>query len=200
MNYRFKFAQRLALTIVAACLGLDAFAQEAKDTVSHLQDSLIALMKNGDLDYQQRFEQIAPIVDATLDITTIGRLALGRHWQEFDDAQKAQFLEKFRELSISTYANRFSSYHNERFEIIEQEPPRRGRVVVTSELRLQNKSSIGFEYHLSDAKNGWRIINIVVDGVSDLALKRGEYNALLNDGNFTDLLTELERQIKDHSG
>ncbi|MDH3693097.1 MAG: ABC transporter substrate-binding protein [Gammaproteobacteria bacterium] len=195
-----KSIRRLALLTITLCLSLNSYAQEAKDTISHLQDSLIELMKNSDLDYQQRFEQIAPIVDATLDIPTISKLVLGRTWRELDDMQKSNFLEKFRELSISTYAYRFSSYNNEQFEIIGQEPPNRGRVVVTSELQLQNKPSIGFEYHLSESENGWRIVNIVVDGVSDLALKRGEYNAVLSDGNFDDLTTELERQIERNSG
>jgi len=199
MSIMFKNIHRWTLLIIALCLSMNTYAQEATDTVINLQNSLIELMKNSDFDYVQRFEQIAPIVDATLDIPTISSLVLGKTWRELDEVQKSFFLKKFRELSISTYAYRFSSYNNEQFEIIEQEPPNRGRVVVTSELQLQNKPPIGFEYHLHESGGDWRIVNIVVEGVSDLALKRGEYNAVLSDGNFDDLITELERQIEDNS-
>lgn len=199
MNTIFKSVGQSILLVFVLSLSANVIAQEARDTVSHLQKSLIELMKNGDLDYQQRFEQIAPIVDATLDIATISRLALGRHWRVFDDMQKSEFLQKFRELSVSTYAHRFSAYNDEKFEILEQEPPNRGRVIVRSELQLQDKPPIEFEYHLAESENDWRIVNIVVQGVSDLALKRGEYNAVLSDGDLGELLSELDRQIKNNS-
>jgi phospholipid transport system substrate-binding protein len=40
----------------------------------------------------------------------------------------------------------------------------------------------------------WRIINIIADGVSDLALKRAEYQRVLAAGSIEDLIAELERQ------
>jgi len=44
--------------------------------------------------------------------------------------------------------------------------------------------------HYSDA--GWRIINIVVDGVSDLALKRSAYQRTFLASGFTGLLDSLD--------
>ena len=43
---------------------------------------------------------------------------------------------------------------------------------------------------------GWRIINIVADGVSDLALKRAEYQRILSTGSIDTLITELEAQTE----
>jgi phospholipid transport system substrate-binding protein len=40
----------------------------------------------------------------------------------------------------------------------------------------------------------WRIINIVADGVSDLALKRAEYQRLFASGGIEGLIAEIERQ------
>jgi hypothetical protein len=39
-------------------------------------------------------------------------------------------------------------------------------------------------------------VNIVVDGVSDLALKRGEYGRLMDEGGFSALMADLDRQIQ----
>jgi phospholipid transport system substrate-binding protein len=53
------------------------------------------------------------------------------------------------------------------------------------------------EYLLEREADGtWRIINIVADGVSDLALKRAEYQRLFASGGIEGLLAELERQTE----
>jgi phospholipid transport system substrate-binding protein len=47
---------------------------------------------------------------------------------------------------------------------------------------------------LQNGAAGWRIINIVADGVSDLALKRAEYQRVLASGTLDTLIAELEAQ------
>jgi phospholipid transport system substrate-binding protein len=42
----------------------------------------------------------------------------------------------------------------------------------------------------------WKIINIVADGVSDLALKRAEYQRLFASGGIQGLIAELEEQAE----
>jgi len=41
----------------------------------------------------------------------------------------------------------------------------------------------------------WSIINIIADGVSDLALKRAEYSHVLARDGFNALVSMLERKI-----
>ena len=47
--------------------------------------------------------------------------------------------------------------------------------------------------------NQWRIVNIIVNGVSDLALKRAEYNSLLEREGFQALIAKLEEQIRGYA-
>ena len=97
-------------------------------------------------------------------------------------------------LSISTYASRFSEYHDEHFEIEKQESTG-DRVVVRSNLVRGDQTPISFEYQLHEVDGSWLIVNIIVDGISDLALKRAEYNAILTDSDFDTLLRTLDEQI-----
>jgi phospholipid transport system substrate-binding protein len=171
-------------------------AQESPErAVIRLQDVLIeAMRQGGETDYAQSFARIAPVVDATVDLAGIARLVLGRHWRKLTADQQARFLESFRELSISTYVARFNDHHDEFFEIQMQESTGE-RVVVHSNLVRGDKPPIEFEYQVHDVAGTWRIVNIIVEGVSDLALKRAEYNAILTDGDFDSLLGTLDEQI-----
>jgi hypothetical protein len=53
---------------------------------------------------------------------------------------------------------------------------------------------IPLEYTLHEGDAGWLIINILADGVSDLALKRAEFQRVLAGGTIGDLVRHLEEQ------
>jgi phospholipid transport system substrate-binding protein len=48
---------------------------------------------------------------------------------------------------------------------------------------------------LRETKDGWRIINIMANGVSDLALKRVEYRSILERDGFPALIDMLKKKI-----
>jgi len=54
---------------------------------------------------------------------------------------------------------------------------------------------VHLDYVLHRSSRGWRIVNVVADGVSDLALKRVEYTAVLRKRGFESLLSDLEHKI-----
>lgn len=53
---------------------------------------------------------------------------------------------------------------------------------------------ISFDYILRPGKGGWRIVNILAEGVSDLALKRVEYRAILQRDGFSTLIDMLKKK------
>ena len=101
-------------------------------------------------------------------------------------------LGTFMQNSTATYADRFDQYDGERFEIIENQPLPRGRMLVRCQFIKADKGVISFDYVLHQQNEQWRIINIVVDGVSDLALKRAEYNAILQQEGISSLINILQ--------
>jgi phospholipid transport system substrate-binding protein len=55
---------------------------------------------------------------------------------------------------------------------------------------------VPLEYLLQEKDGRWKIINVVADGVSDLALKRAEYQRILSSGTIDTLIRELETQTE----
>ncbi|MEO1867647.1 MAG: ABC transporter substrate-binding protein, partial [Methylococcales bacterium] len=47
--------------------------------------------------------------------------------------------------------------------------------------------------------DSWRIINIIANGVSDLALKRSEYTSVLSGKGFDALIAMMEQKINSFS-
>lgn len=168
--------------------------------VEGLQAGLIKMMKDGpQLGYAGRFKQLAPLVKEAHQLKTSARIVLGQHWTALGDEQRTRFVDTFTTLSIATYAFNFSKYSGETFKTQETKPLERGQMLVRSVLTRPGEPDLHFDYVLEQTEGKWKIVNIVVDGVSDLSLKRSEYGAIIDKGGkdgFDALLKKLNEKIE----
>jgi phospholipid transport system substrate-binding protein len=190
------FAASLLIAPVSSSWAQSQSPGDPEQVVHTLHEALIRAMREGEkLGYQGRFNLLAPIVDKTHDLDFIARTTLGANWTQLDAEQQRTFSDIFRKLSIGTYAGWFKSYSGERFEFIESQPMPRDQVMVRSKLIQSGGEVVRFDYILRQGKDGWRIINILADGVSDLALKRVEYRAILQRDGFSTLIDMLKKKL-----
>jgi phospholipid transport system substrate-binding protein len=120
---------------------------------------------------------------------------LGQYWQDLTPDQQAHFIETFTRLSIANYASRFDGYNAEHFTYLSDKEQKKGRILVMTMFQTQ-KRDISFNYLLQLTDDSWRIINVVVDGVSDLSLKRSDYGAILKNEGFNGLVKKLQEKIE----
>jgi phospholipid transport system substrate-binding protein len=168
-----------------------------EQVVNYLQESLIKSMREGGkLGYRGRFDLLAKAVDQTHDLDFIARTTLGANWTQLSAEEQRVFTDVFRKLSIGTYAGWFKSHDGERFEFIEQQDMPRDQVMVrTRFVQSGGEPPVRFDYVLRQTKDGWRIVNVLADGVSDLALKRVEYRAILQRDGFQGLIDMLKEKV-----
>jgi phospholipid transport system substrate-binding protein len=168
-------------------------AAAARAVVERLQEALIQAMKTDT--YQARYALLAPVVVQTHDLDAIARVALGRKlWAELSQAQRARYLDLFRRMSVAAYARAFASYSGERFEVLSTQPVRKKGMLVRTRLYKADGGSVQLDYHLRQREGRWRIVNVVSDGVSDLALKRDQFRNIAETRGMEGLFTELEAQ------
>lgn len=184
---------------------VNAFAQEesgatAKQIVETFQAELIAVMKNGkQLGYAGRYEKLSDSVANSHDLTKIARIVVGKEWEKLTEEQQQKLVDVFSRLSIASYAHNFKDYSGESFEFDSEEETARGGVVVHSHLVIPNDKPVKFDYMLKEKGNSWRIINIIANGVSDLALKRSEYTTILQREGFDALISKINEKIDNYS-
>ena len=197
----FIFSQRIFAVLFFCVFGLpsqEVYAGKASETVAHLQAMIVKIMKEGDtLGYKGRYEIITPVIEQTHDLPVIARIATGRHWKKLTKEQQAGFTSTFQELSRSTYAGRFNSYSGERFDLISEKALKRNRKLVQTRFVKADGEELRFNYVLHRVQDQWKIINIMVNGVSDLALKRTEYGSILKKDGYPTLIEKLRIQIQE---
>ncbi|MDT8406001.1 MAG: ABC transporter substrate-binding protein [Methylococcales bacterium] len=191
------FRQFLILISCLVMLTSPAWAETSpREVVEQFQEALLTSMRQGDkLSFQARYDQLRSAVSESHDLAKIARIVVGRTWQELSPEQQQQLVETFSRLSIASYANNFKSYSGESFAFKRQETTPRGGVVIHTQLQIPNDDTVNFDYMLKETGGRWQIINIIANGVSDLALKRSEYTAILNRDDFATLIAKMQEKI-----
>jgi len=188
------------LFAAAAAYAQDETGATAKQVVEKFQSELIAVMKDGkQLGYAGRYDKLYEPISNSHDLTKIARIVVGKEWEKLSETQQQQLTDIFIRLSIASYAHNFKDYSGESFVFDSEEETARGGVVVHSHLVIPNDKPVKFDYMLKEKGNSWRIINIIANGVSDLALKRSEYTSILQREGFDALLAKINEKIDNYS-
>lgn len=172
----------------------------ARQVVETFQNNLLGVMKQGEqLGYQGRYDKLYGPVTTTHDLTKIARIVIGKDWKKLSEEQKQQMIDVFTRLSVSSYAYNFKDFSGESFRFESEEETARGGMIVRSLLVIPDDKDVKFDYMLKKNGDSWRIINIIANGVSDLALKRSEYSSVMKREGFDALIAKLSDKIANYS-
>jgi phospholipid transport system substrate-binding protein len=165
--------------------------------VERLHAALIGVMQTADaLGYDGRFDELTPVVTETFDLPFMASKSVGRHWKSLDDADKERWNEVFVRLITANYAGRFDAFSGEHFETLGEEEAINNTRVVLTRLVIPSDEDVQLNYRLREVNGQWRIIDIYLNGtVSELALRRSEYSAVLKREGFEELLSTLSEKV-----
>ncbi len=190
----------LSQELAAETNATSSVQQTPRQVVEEFQAILIDVMKQGQaLGYQGRYDKLYPAIMRSHDLTKIARIVVGKEWETLAESQQAVLVDVFTKLSVASYAHNFKDYSGESFRFENEEETSRGGVVVHTTLLVPDDKDVRFDYMLKEKPNGWSIINIIANGVSDLALKRSEYTSILKREGFDALIAQINEKIANYS-
>lgn len=185
----------LVLALFAAAPGVGA--ESASAVAASFNEALLASMRNADsLGYAARYEQLRPRVLQTFDIPFMAEKVLGRRWGELSEQDRERWRAVFGDLLTATYAGRFVGYRGQTFQTVGEEPAARDTVLVLTRLDDPKGDDVVINYRLRRADGEWKVVDIYLKGtVSELALRRSEYSAVLERDGFPALLEAVRAKI-----
>jgi len=192
----------IGLSVLFTLFSAAPFAEEiaARQVVDEFQNQLIEVMKQGkDLGFQGRYDKLEAAVKKSHDLPKIARIVVGKQWEDLTPEQQTQLEDVFSRLSVSAYAHNFKDFSGESFNFVSEEETGRGGVIVHTNLKIPGEKDVKFDYMMKKKDDGWQIINIIADGVSDLALKRSDYTSVLNREGFDALIAKIKEKIQSYS-
>lgn len=192
------FAVLLAIGSALAPGGVRA--QEAPTAVvDRLHEQMVGVMKEAaTLGFRGRFDRLTPALQAAYDLPYMAEKAVGKQWDALDAAQRSRWVSAFERATVATYAGRMTGYAGQRFATIGEEPAPAETQLVKTKLIDPGHEDVDLNYRLRKTAAGWRIIDVYMQGnVSELALRRSDYTAVLERQGFDALVSSAEAKVSD---
>jgi phospholipid transport system substrate-binding protein len=188
---------RFLAILITAFVPLVASAQEAPDAlVKRVTDELLSIIK-ADKELQAGNQRkVVEVAEAKVlphfDFARMTRLAVGRNWQQASDAQKEALIKEFRTLLVRTYSSSLSAYRNQTIEVkpLKLAAADKEATVRTAVIQ-QGGPPIPIDYSMEKEAAGWKVYDVVIDGVSLVTTYRGSFNDQIQKGGIDGLVKTL---------
>lgn len=174
---------------------LDAVeVNNAVNVVEDLNVALTNLMLSDETDLQARKALIEPSLIGAFDLSAMTKAIVGgRTWRGASASQQQAAQEAFATWMVTQYASRFTKSSNPKFSVRETRDGGINTIIVETVLRTK-KRLVNLDYRLRETSGTLKIIDVYLDGrVSEVALRKSEYRALIKDqgiDGFTSALLE----------
>jgi phospholipid transport system substrate-binding protein len=178
----------------AAARPAAAEASTPESVVRQWTDALIGVMKEARaLNVKGRYERLLPPVNEAFHLPVMVRSATGAHWANATPEQRNRLITAFTRMNVGTLATLFDDYSGETFRLKGPQPAPQGTVLFRTELVKASGSTVDIAYLMANFKSRWLIVDVVVDsGISELSVRRSEYNRILSQHGVEGLIAALD--------
>ena len=174
-----------------------ALAQQDGDAafVRQLGAKLIGII-NGPAPLAEKRTQILPLIDQYVDVSGIGRFALGRYWRMATPEQQQEFLQLFHRVLINSITDKLGDYRGVQMAVDSSQSRGPGHHAVNTVITRPGQPPLNVQWIVAQIDGAPKISDVIGEGVSMSITERGDYTSYLqrNGNNINALLNALKRQ------
>ena len=174
----------------------DVWRTDPTSFINHFAEVGIDDILSANINEADKTERFRDLFNKGFDIPAIGRFVLARNWRRANDAQKQEFVALFEDVIVYTWSRRFSEYDGQTIDVRGTTPDGETGTLVDSAIVDSNGESISVQWRLRQRKEGLRIVDVIVEGVSMAITYRQEYASVIRQrGGLNELLALLRQQV-----
>ena len=182
----------LLLSPAARAADQPAIVPAAQALVKSFADEGVLLLEDRAASAAVRAERFRGLLRKYFATDVIARWVLGRHWNQFDSAQRDEYRRLFEDLVVYGYAKRFGEYTGERLRIVRTVADSDSQATVFSEIdRPAGGQPIRVDWRIGGRDSIYRITDVIVENVSLSQTWRSDFSATIQQGGGTALLDTL---------
>jgi len=179
---------------------LNAFAGDPTVQIKSTVDQVIQTLSNptlqGEGKKQERRKRLREAIFARFDFQEMAQRSLGPHWQRRSASERSEFMKVFSDLLEKSYVDKVESYNNEKF-IYTNEKINGTYAEVDSKLQTSKGEEFVISYKLHQVGEDWRVYDLVIENVSLVNNYRSQFNRVLSNSNYDELISKLKAKLSD---
>lgn len=178
--------------------GHAAGTEDASAFLASLTDRAFAQLSDESLSMPERRQRFRVLFRDNFDVPAIGRFVLGRYWRKATEAERAEYGRLFEDLIVATYSRQLSSYAGETLKVEGVRQQDGKSALVASRFLRAVGEPIQLDWRLLRRGDTWRIVDVVVEGMSMALSQRSEFKAVIrgNGGRVEALLEKLREKTR----
>ena len=192
----------IRLAILAVAQTVPTPMEEIRETIQKLKHIVSDPSLKSESKKKERRERIRFAILERIDISEMGRRALGIHWQARTETERREYLDVFGKYIESLYRKNI-------FESVEFIQSTNIRLIKEriddnfAEVDLSIPSSpedIKITFKLRLINNHWKAYDVIIVGISQVSNIRSQFNRIMNENNaspFQELLKRMRDKITD---
>lgn len=163
----------------------EAVLQQAVDEV------IAAAFTKDSIEPAARAARIRPVLDRVMDFPTITRRAIGPAWSQLGADEQQGAITAFSALVVRTYV---AHLEGEDRPQVAYDPPSKSepdRCEISTRVTYAGRM-FRVSYRLQQLPEGWRVYDIIIEGVSFISNYRAQFAAVAQKGGGKAVLQALE--------
>jgi phospholipid transport system substrate-binding protein len=174
-----------------------SFAGSALEAVRTNVNTVIDVLRDpalkGEKGSKAKREKMEATASGFFDFVELSKRTLGISWNQFTPDQRKQFVQLYRSILEEAYVDKIAAYTDEKLTFSKEVPLSDTTAEVPTTV-LSKKGEIAINYRLLKKDGGWRVYDVVIEGVSLISNYRSQFREILGNGSPQTLIDSLQKK------
>jgi phospholipid transport system substrate-binding protein len=185
--------------ILCLIFPLSAGAGGALETVKSNADKVLDVLRDPSLKSESarktKKNKIRTIAQKMFDFTELSKRTLAQNWGKFSPQQQNEFIDLYTSLLEDAYADKILAYSDEKI-IFTNEVALSEKTVEVRSIVLRKTVEIPIYYRVMLKDDGWRVYDVVIEGVSLINNYRTQFREILVNKPPASLLETIRKKVE----
>lgn len=188
----------LPVLLILLVLPLLVFAGAPLDTVKTNVNGVLDVLRDpkltGEVGKKLKEERVEAAADKLFDFIELSRRTLGLNWNKLSLDQRREFVSLYSTILKEAYVDKITAYTNEKINFTKEVPLSETIVEVRSVI-VGESGETPISYRVMKKKTGWKVYDVVIEGVSLISNYRAQFKEILDKGSPESLIETLRIKI-----
>lgn len=173
-----------------------ATTQEPMAEVKSVIDRAARILRDRQLSLPERRRELRNLAGQYFEFPAMARSAMGSHWSSLSSEQRAQYTQLFTDFIEAAYLDKIQGYVDLKFQFVSQRTSGGHYAEVVTNVLQPDSEPINLKFELQREAAGWRVYDVVIDGVSMLDNYRTQFHRVITRHGFNVLMEDLRLKQK----
>lgn len=145
----------------------------------------------------QRRQLLEDVIGARFNYEEMSKRTLTTQWKLLKPQERAEFVKLFRSFLSDRYADKIEGYAGEDIQYLSERID--GLYAEVRTRIVSDKLEIPMDYRLLEVSGEWLVYDMIIDGVSLVRNYRGQFDKVIRDASYAELLRRLRARAGDLS-